>query len=179
MGLPVAAVVVDGIETLQTIIEIVGRSTRIIMVVVSTIMNQMMSVNVISKYNEPTMDDIIEDTTDSLSNMINIAIREQQTIGWKQFFLGRVTKQWSRVQEEYLRHSTTISSQGPYSSVKAYNKWRSTFLIAILQYSLDLWSERNTHVHGDTPQNQRFLKRKKAIEKAREKFLEGEDTVPI
>ena len=42
-----------------------------------------------------------------------------------------------------------------------------------------MWSERNSHVHGDTPQNQRFIKRKKVLEKAREKYLEGQDTVSI
>ena len=58
-----------------------------------------------------------------------------------------------------------------------YAKWRSTFLLALLQYGLDLWEQRNSNLHGDTPSNQRVIRRQKAIQRAQVKYLEGADTV--
>ena len=48
---------------------------------------------------------------------------------------------------------------------------------AIIQYSLDLWEERNNHFHGPTPKSQTYLRRQRALSRAQVKFDEGPTTV--
>ena len=47
-----------------------------------------------------------------------------------------------------------------------------------IQYGLDLWGERNNHIHGDTPTNQRYILQQKTIKRATDLYKEGEGTVP-
>ena len=51
-------------------------------------------------------------------------------------------------------------------------------MLSLLQYGLDLWEARNNHVHGETPENQRFITRRKVIQRARDLYQEREMTVP-
>ena len=60
-----------------------------------------------------------------------------------------------------------------------YNKWRASFLSNLLQFGLDLWEQRNNQVHGDTPTSKNFIRRKKALARAKDLHLEGSESVPL
>ena len=106
------------------------------------------------------------------------AVREQDKIGWKHIFLGRISNGWSTIQETYVSQNPTTWRDEKYPIEAAMKRWRSTFILSLLQYGLDLWIERNNHVHGDTPKNRAFIKRRKLIERAQDLYTEGPSSVP-
>ena len=121
---------------------------------------------------EPSLRCLLYQDSDLL---VNQAVLEQQIIGWKHFFMGRISKTWSIIQNKYLQQST--STQDEMSSHKKFIKWRGVFIHTTLQFSLDLWGERNNHFHGPTPKSQNYLRRQRAITRAKAKFDEGPHTV--
>ena len=58
-------------------------------------------------------------------------------------------------------------------------RWKQTFLTSLLQFSLDLWNERNKTIHGSNPAETRHIARTKVIEKAKQLFLQGPESVPL
>jgi hypothetical protein len=78
---------------------------------------------------------------------IESAIEYQNSIGWNNFLHGFVSKSWitaySKFQYELKRHS----------NVNIYNHskiWMTKLQQATLQFSIDVWLNRNKHVHGFT-----------------------------
>ena len=58
-----------------------------------------------------------------------------------------------------------------------HQRWIN-FFKSLINYRLDLWEARNTHLHGTTPQNQRYIRRKKAIQIATDLYNQGKISVP-
>jgi hypothetical protein len=69
-------------------------------------------------------------------------IREQTQLGWRQLFQGRMSKEWARLQDVYLRriHSTANSKTGLL--------WTTAIITTIWKEFFLMWEARNTAVHG-------------------------------
>ena len=124
---------------------------------------------------DPREHDLLS-TDDDDENLVT-SIREQHIIGWKHMFMGRFSHYWNITQKYFCHRHPTYILDGDHHISRDYNKWRSSFLLALIQFGLDLWDSRNNIVHGETPKEQRFLRRKKALKLAKAKFNEGEETV--
>lgn len=81
---------------------------------------------------------------------------------------------WSNTQKEYIHHNLQTHVEGKYALETTFLKWQRSFVLVLLQYGLNLWEEQNNHVHGDSPENQRFIKRKKVIQRAKDIYQQGE-----
>ena len=123
------------------------------------------------------MNEEIQTTRDS--NIIQ-AIGEQSEIGWIHLFLGRMSKKWAISQLLYLKQNTHLldnTKSKKYIIEQQHQRWIN-FFKSLINYRLDLWEARNTHLHGTTPQNQRYIRRKKAIQIATDLYNQGKITVP-
>ena len=69
-------------------------------------------------------------------------IDEQTQLGWRQLFQGRMSSEWARLQDVYLRriHSTANSKTGLL--------WTSTIITTLWKEFFTMWETRNTAVHG-------------------------------
>ena len=68
-------------------------------------------------------------------------IHEQTTIGWKQFFQGRISTKWASLQQEHLWTQTPIKGQDGTS-------WSRSILGHIFTKWNQLWDSRNSAQHG-------------------------------
>jgi hypothetical protein len=69
-------------------------------------------------------------------------IDEQSQLGWRQLFQGRLSNEWARLQDVYLRriHSTANSKSGLL--------WTTSIITTIWKEFFLMWDARNTAVHG-------------------------------
>ena len=76
------------------------------------------------------------------------AITTQTKIGWFHIFTGHISQEWELLQ-----------NQGKSSS--RYNRgllWSTHVVEVCLQFSIKLWEQRNTDVHGVTAQDRKRIK---------------------
>ena len=72
-------------------------------------------------------------------NIVNLA-QEQDRIGFRNFFYGRISKKWSSIQHEYLRlHVPTSRRSG--------KSWAAGLIKQIYRWSRGQWQSRNDVVH--------------------------------
>ena len=81
-----------------------------------------------------TDDDQPETTIREWSNEIQNAYKSQQLIGWAQFLYGRVSKKWTALVDD------TAPGTG--------SQWTRKTIRLFWTYGLDLWTLRNSMVHG-------------------------------
>ena len=108
---------------------------------------------------------------------IQQAIQEQTAIGWKQMFQGRISRAWEQTQYDYFSNNNIINRAIPYAVETEHNKWRQVFILALLQFGLQLWEERNTLFHCSNGKQCKHNRRMRAVDKARDLFIEGEASV--
>ena len=77
---------------------------------------------------------------ENLDPSITALASEQDQIGLRNFFYGRISKQWSILQHEYLRLHVTTSRQSGAS-------WAAGLLKQIYRWSRSQWDSRNDVVH--------------------------------
>jgi hypothetical protein len=84
-------------------------------------------------------------------------IQEQNDIGWRQLFNGRISNEWQRLQNEHLRRHgiKTITLTG--------QSWSTTVIVTIWKEFFALWEQRNNLVHGTDKSSHDLAKRSKAI----------------
>ena len=120
---------------------------------------------------------IVKPLTDKYEIFAFASAREQDKIGWTHMFQGRLSKKWTQAQREYLKSVPEIASV-KHGIDKHIDTWRVSFLMSLIQFGLDLWEARNQNVHGKTTQDQRIIRRQKAIAKVKKLFSQGQDSVP-
>jgi len=80
------------------------------------------------------------DTTEFPTEYRNL-LDQQEQIGWRQIWSGRWSNQWKQLQLQSL----------PLQEDKE-KKWTQTSLASVWQSWDDIWSERNSIVHGNSPE---------------------------
>jgi hypothetical protein len=79
------------------------------------------------------------------SDELQLLIRQQCTIGWRQLFNGRFSTEWARLQDEYYyRTRTTCSGNGKETSG---HQWQVKMITFIWEKWYKLWKIRNQNVH--------------------------------
>ena len=84
-------------------------------------------------------------------------IAQQNRIGWRQLFNGRVSRQWSTLQQAHLRKNSLLTSRqsGPLWTVSVITSlWTSWHTI---------WEDRNQKVHGHDTLTRNRIQREHAI----------------
>lgn len=97
------------------------------------------------------------------SSLIGQAIMKQQKIGWNNFVIGRWSKLWEKVQQEYY---FSINSQ--YTSFR----WAIAILKKFLLINWDIWDFRNDLIHGKGGINDRARNKELSFQ-IRQHFLIG------
>ena len=80
------------------------------------------------------------------------AIHSQSHIGWRQVFMGRLSQEW-----EQLQGNTKLKT----GKTRTAFLWGASVVEVTLQYTIELWEQRNSDVHGHTAteQTQKLLER--------------------
>ena len=83
-------------------------------------------------------------------------IQEQSLIGWGQFFQGRITLEWSRLQQLHL---------SPLPPIKGHDgaHWSKTILTTVFNQWNTLWDARNADRHGRDSATRAKAKKDQAI----------------
>ena len=94
------------------------------------------------------------------------AIKEQKnTIGWDQFFKGRITTKWSKIQQKvYSKINAERRKQNKTPSSKAFSGqewWAAKIIKQVVYYSsLNAWQIRNNHLHKEKEQEEYYKEQK-------------------
>jgi hypothetical protein len=83
-------------------------------------------------------------------------IREQDQIGWSQIFQGRLTTQWSLLQQDHYSGLKPVKGQDGTS-------WSRHILSHIFTHWLSLWDERNKARHGRDSATRHVAQREQAF----------------
>jgi hypothetical protein len=92
---------------------------------------------------------------DKFPSSYNALIHQQTQIGWRQLFNGRISKDWSRLQDEYLYR------EGLHNEKTSGLLWATSILTSIWDEWHLVWTIRNEVIHGhDTISRQRIQRSK-------------------
>jgi hypothetical protein len=80
-------------------------------------------------------------------------IRQQNRIGWRQLFSGRLSLEWARHQNDHLfvrqqRQQDTQPAAIKRSDSRTGHTWAAAIIQAIWEQWFDVWTMRNAEVHG-------------------------------
>ena len=107
-------------------------------------------------------------------------IREQNKIGWMQFFKGRISKKFKTIQQtHYDELSKVYEDEGKQISMRLTGEWWTKNMIRrIVYYSLTQWQIRNNKVHDEMSKVEKRDEGKMEINKKIIEWYEKKDTVP-
>ena len=77
---------------------------------------------------------------------LQLLLRQQLRIGWRQVFNGRFSTEWARIQDAYY-HRTSSSNTLP-SNSRSGHKWQIKLITFIWEKWHTLWKMRNQDVYG-------------------------------
>jgi len=83
-------------------------------------------------------------------------IIQQNSIGWRQLFNGRLSLEWSRLQGDYLFTSRLATRS------RTGKLWTTTVITCLWKQWQEVWTLRNEAVHGHDETTRRLILRKKA-----------------
>ena len=89
------------------------------------------------------------------------AIADQNTIGWSNFFKGRIAKQFGLTQMEAYRHDLD-EVPSHYSATW----WTAGLIKQMIYFSLNMWQHRNTYLHETEATRQALQDRADTIQEA-------------
>ena len=86
---------------------------------------------------------------------------QQNAIGWRQLFNGRMSSQWARLQEDYLRQTNKLSK------TRSGKLWTTAIITGIWQQWDILWKLRNGVIFGNDEESRHKAQRELAETKIR------------
>jgi hypothetical protein len=105
-------------------------------------------------------------------NTYSTLIHQQTQIGWRQVFNGRITTEWSRLQDKYLH------DQGLYNKKQTGQLWATQLLITIWDGWQTVWNIRNEVIHGHDQASRRRIQRQEVEIKIRAIYNERDLLLP-
>ena len=97
------------------------------------------------------------------SAAVSEAIEEQDSIGWWNFLLGRVSRKFAEVQSEHFKSIQSRRTGRP---------WLTGLIRQVWDLSFQMWEHRNNILHSDYSPHQ-LAKLERLRTQAREQFLQG------
>jgi hypothetical protein len=98
--------------------------------------------------------------------ILKTAIAEQNTIRWNNFYRGRITRKWEKVQHQYLKQIQSANTDT--------NRWASSLISTMWHGFLLLWEDRNSNQHGRNSIEQNTIKQESLLKKIRKLYEEKE-----
>jgi hypothetical protein len=127
--------------------------------VIRVVLNQQMKAWLDGIDNETIITDLNEEEH---AEEVQEAIKEQNTIGWDQFFKGRITEKWSEIQQKvYSKINAERKKQNKPPLSKAFSGqwWAAKVIKQVVYYSLNAWQIRNNHLHKEKEQEEYYKER--------------------
>ena len=100
-----------------------------------------------------------------IKRQLDNAFHAQHAIGWDQFFRGRIAKAWSIPIQTYYCARRPGETFTP-------DRWMRTMINEVWKFSLTLWKQRNTELHGTDGALTLERRRKEAVTRATNIFNE-------
>jgi hypothetical protein len=103
--------------------------------------------------------------------MYNKLITDQDALGWRQLFQGRMTREWARLQDQHLvqQSAKTYSSSGLL--------WTTSILTTIWREYFIMWDLRNKVVHGEDSKTRQIACRRQLAIKLRHLHTQRDQTL--
>jgi hypothetical protein len=76
-----------------------------------------------------------------IHDQLQCAFTAQASIGWDQFFRGRIAKAWRTPIDTFYK----LRKPGEYYTS---DHWMRSVITALWQFSIHIWKQRNTELHG-------------------------------
>ncbi len=89
--------------------------------------------------------DLDAPTTHPFREVLNEAIRRQNSIGWNNFLRGRLSFAWGFCFQKWLRHAQP-APQSPTTKKLDPDSWTTHVIKWVFDMVLDLWKNRNDHI---------------------------------
>ena len=99
-------------------------------------------------------------------------IHQQTQIGWRQLFNGRISTEWSRLQNDYLHQ------QGLHNKKNTGQLWATNILSRIWEEWYLVWTIRNAVIHGHDQTGRNRIQRIEAEVEIRAIYDERELLLP-
>jgi hypothetical protein len=99
-------------------------------------------------------------------------IHQQTQIGWRQLFNGRISTEWSRLQDDYLL------DQGLRNKKTTGQIWATQILISIWEGWTQVWTIRNEVIHGHDQASRQRLQRLEVESDIRAIYNKGNHLLP-
>jgi hypothetical protein len=92
----------------------------------------------------------------SYPSLYSNLLHQQTQIGWRQLFNGRISTEWSRLQDDYLH------KQGLHNKKTTGQLWATNILSSIWEEWHLVWTIRNAVIHGHDQTSRNRIQRIKA-----------------
>lgn len=89
-------------------------------------------------------------------------ITDQNSIGWNQLFRGRMVKEWATLQQQ------SLSDNGFRTQALSGRSWVATVVTTLWTRFFELWTDRNTIVHGVDVSDYTAIQKSKLLEELKE-----------
>ena len=84
--------------------------------------------------------------TDRYKHTLHRLMHQQNRIGWRQIFHGRLTVEWVRIQDFYYRRSEL--QEGMKGVQLTGERWLTNLILFVWDKWYTLWKQRNQDLHG-------------------------------
>ena len=108
---------------------------------------------------DESISDSLINTHGTTSVLLQLAIDDQDAIGWDKLLLGMGSRMWQLLQEH-------IDCANPKAPRRSATDWFNSAAHQLLKFSMRCWKFRNETIHGSTKQEQRTI----ALASARSKI---------
>ena len=86
---------------------------------------------------------------DPIGNLIQVAINQQQAIGWNQLLYGRIASSWGHVQEHYYKEYYSKHTDKNRPMHHNRTPFTSRLIQAFFCIFLGIWKQRNSILHNN------------------------------
>ena len=111
-----------------------------------------------------------EDLSFQPSGIIKLALKEQNAIGWTNFYKGRISKKWEQVQQQHYQRTKPKKTDT--------HRWATSIISAMWQGLLLMWEDRNNDQHGRDNIEQIGKEREKLLQKIDQLYTQKESIDP-
>jgi hypothetical protein len=88
-------------------------------------------------------------------------VETQKAIGWSQLFNGRMSEEWSILQDEYLKSNNIVDHKF------TGKQWVATIIATLWNQWFEVWELRNGDVHGRDASTREIAKKNQATRELR------------
>jgi ribosomal protein L32 len=111
-----------------------------------------------------------EDLSFQPNGIIKLALKEQNAIGWTNFYKGCISKKWEQVQHQHYKRAMPKKTDT--------HRWATAIISSMWQGLLLMWEDRNNDQHGRDSIKQIGKEREKLLQKINQLYTQKERIDP-